>query len=77
MPLDAISIDSLSEAHLQELIPNQERENTSIEFKGALPGNSYEDRKEFLADFTSFANTVGGDLIFGVRAPNGIAEEVD
>ncbi len=41
-----------------------------------LPGNSYDDKKEFLADFTSFANTVGGDLIYGIRAPNGVAEEV-
>lgn len=76
MPLDAVSIESLSEEHLQALVPNQERESKSIEFKVILPGNSYDDRKEFLADFTSFANTVGGDLIYGIRAPNGMAEEV-
>ena len=76
MPLNAIPIDAVSEEVLQELVEDKERENRSIEFKLSLPGNSYEERKEFLADFTSFANSDGGDLIYGVRAPHGIAEEV-
>lgn len=76
MPLDAIPIDSLSEEHLQRLAEDKEPENKTIEFKLELPGNGDADKKEFLADFTSFANTMGGDLIYGVRAPNGIAEEV-
>lgn len=76
MPLDAIPIGSLSEEHLQRLVQDGEQENKTIEFKQELPGNGDADKKEFLADFTSFANTVGGDLIYGVRAPNGIAQEV-
>lgn len=76
MPLDAISIDSMTEDHLQRLVQDREQESKAIEFKQELPGPLDADKKEFLADFTSFANTVGGDLIFGIRAPSGIAEEV-
>jgi hypothetical protein len=76
MPLDAIPADSLSEEHLQRLVADKEQESKTIEFKQELPGNSDADRKEFLADFTSFANTGGGDLIYGVKASNGIAQEV-
>jgi hypothetical protein len=38
-----------------------------VEYKEALPGNSDDDKREFLSDVTSFANAAGGDLIFGVR----------
>ena len=76
MPLDAIPIDSLSEEHLQRLVHDKEQENKTIEFKLELPGNGHSGKREFLADFTSFANTGGGDLIYGMRASNGIAQEV-
>lgn len=76
MPLDVIHIDSLSEAHVQRLVQDKEQESKTIEFKLELPGSADADKKEFLADFTSFANTMGGDLIYGVRAPSGVAEEV-
>lgn len=31
------------------------------------PGTTDDEKKEFLADATSFANAAGGDLIYGVR----------
>jgi hypothetical protein len=76
MPLNAIPFDSLSEDHLQRLVQDNEQENKIIEFKQELPRSSDADKKEFLADFTSFANTAGGDLIYGMRAQNGKAQEV-
>jgi hypothetical protein len=39
-------------------------------------GSSYEDRREFVADVTAFANAAGGDIVFGVRAKDGVASEV-
>ena len=33
----------------------------------ALPGQSDDDKREFVSDITSFANAAGGDLIFGVK----------
>ena len=76
MPLDIIPLDSVSEEHLQRLVEDHEQESKTIEFKLELPGSSYEEHKKFLAAITSFANTIGGDLIYGVKAPNGVAEEV-
>lgn len=51
---------------IKQLIDNQVFEGKTLEYKSALPGNGDEDKKEFLADVSSLANTDGGDLIFGV-----------
>lgn len=75
MPLDIIPLDKVSEEHLQHLCEDREQESKTIEFKSELPGSSYDEHKKFLAAITSFANTLGGDLIYGVKAPNGVAEE--
>jgi predicted HTH transcriptional regulator len=37
----------------------------TIEYKEILPDNKRESKKEFLADASSFANTVGGHIILG------------
>jgi hypothetical protein len=76
MPLDAIPFDSVSEEHFQRLVQDKEQEGKTVEFKQQLPGNADADKKEFLADFTSFSNTAGGDLIYGIRESKGIAEDV-
>ena len=76
MPLDTIPLDNVSEEHLQRLVEDHEQESKTIEFKLELPGSGYEEHKKFLAAITSFANTVGGDLIYGIQAPNGVAEMV-
>src|SRR5260370_35585410 len=66
------SLDSIEESDLQALIDNQVPEGKTIEYKKALPGNSDGDKKEFLADVSSFANAAGGDLIFGIREDSGV-----
>ncbi len=74
MAIDNQRLEALTEADLQTLIGQEERKK--LEFKQSLPGNSDGERKEFLADFSSFANAVGGDLLFGVEATNGIATRI-
>lgn len=66
------SFDEISEADLQELIDNGVPERKNIEYKEALPDNKYESKKEFLADISSFANTVGGHILYGVKEENGV-----
>ncbi|MFC1931249.1 helix-turn-helix domain-containing protein [Chloroflexota bacterium] len=56
------------EEDLQALVDNSVLECKTIEYKQALPSNSDSGKKEFLADVSSFANTSGGDLIFGIIA---------
>jgi hypothetical protein len=43
------------------LVDNQVSEHKTIEYKEALLGNADGDKKEFLADVSSFANESGGD----------------
>ena len=69
-------IDSIDEATLMRLVENQVSERRDLEFKRDLPGGKDDDVKEFLADISSFANTQGGDLIYGIAEENGVAAEL-
>lgn len=71
MSLDK-SFDEINEADLRELIDNGTPERKNIEYKESLPDSKYESKKEFLADVSSFANTVGGHIIFGIKEENGM-----
>jgi hypothetical protein len=62
----AKNIDQITEEDLQALIDNSVLEDKTIEYKQSLLGNSDSDKKEFLADISSFANASGGDLIYGI-----------
>jgi hypothetical protein len=51
---------------IDSLVTNEVREGRTLEYKEALPTNSDDDKREFLADVSSFANASGGDLLYGV-----------
>ena len=70
------SLDDVSEADLRELITNGVREGKKLEYKQELTINNDSGKKEFLADCSSFANTVGGHLIYGMNENNGIPIEL-
>jgi len=61
-PFDLISKDDI-----ESLILNSVSESKTLEYKEALPGNADDDKREFLADISSFANASGGILIYGIR----------
>src|SRR6266511_6012753 len=69
-------ISSITEGDLLDLIVNQVSEGKMIDYKLTLPGNSDDDKKELLADVSSFANTAGGHLIFGMDEDQGIASKL-
>jgi predicted HTH transcriptional regulator len=69
----ARTLSSITAADVQQLVTDRTTEGRTIEFKRDLPGPKESDRKEFLADVSSFANAVGGDLIFGVEERDGRA----
>lgn len=56
----------IEKSDIDALLENAVSESRTLDYKEKLPGNSSEDRKEFLADVISFANASGGDLVFGV-----------
>jgi len=64
-------LEEIGESDLDHLVANSVTEGKTIEYKKLLPGNSDGDKKEFLADVSSFANTTGGDLIFGIDEAQG------
>ena len=59
-------IYSVDENDLQSLIDNEVGEKKAIEYKSQLKLEKRDEKKEFLADVSSFANTSGGDLILGI-----------
>jgi hypothetical protein len=52
---------------LLALVTDQRPESRTIDYKLQLPGGGDSDKREFLADVTSFANAAGGDLVYGVE----------
>jgi hypothetical protein len=69
-------IDQVVEADLRSLVENQVSERKTIEYKQALPGKSDGERKEFLADVSSFANSSGGHLVYGMKEEGGLPIEL-
>lgn len=59
-------IDQITEQDLQELIDEGTIEIKTLEYKVELPGGTDSEKKEFLADVSSFANASGGDIIYGI-----------
>ncbi len=64
-------------ADLEQLQSNAVAEGKTIEYKQKLPTDSDRDKKEFLADISSFANTSGGDLIYGITEKDGTPKSID
>lgn len=71
-----LNIESIKIEDLQQLIDNSFLEMKTLEYKQNLPGNSDGDKKEFLSDISSFANTNGGDIIYGIREENHYPKEL-
>lgn len=67
-------LNDVTEADLQSLVEDGVAERKTLDYKRDLPGNGDAETKDFLADVSSFANTAGGDLIFGIEAPAGVGE---
>jgi predicted HTH transcriptional regulator len=60
------AFDQIKEHDLQSLVYNGVLEGKTIEYKQELTISLDREKKEFLADVSSFANASGGDLIYGI-----------
>jgi len=76
-PLALKDLNDIGESDFLELVTGAVHEGREIDYKSDLPGNSDAEKKEFLADVSSLANTSGGDLIYGVREDAGLPTSVD
>lgn len=77
-------LENVNAQSIERLIANGVAEGRSIEYKEALPGTTSDEKKEFLADVSSFANAAGGDIVYGVverrdeaGKPTGIPDRAD
>jgi hypothetical protein len=52
---------------IQRLFDNQIQEGKTLDYKREINLKSNDDKRELLADITSFANTDGGVIIFGIE----------
>src|SRR6266849_668165 len=59
-------LDRIEKANLDSLVANEVREGRTLDYKQQLPSDAEKNKKEFLADVSSFANATGGDLLIGV-----------
>ena len=64
-------IDDISLVEIQGLIDNYVCEGRNIEYKSELPKGSDQDKIQFLATVSSFANSSGGDIIYGIQEEKG------
>jgi len=65
-------LSEITEEELNFLVSEKISEGKNIDYKLELYSNSPKDKKEFLADITSFANSAGGYLLIGVEEKKGI-----
>jgi hypothetical protein len=59
-------LDSITQQDLKQLIENKVLETKNLDYKESLVFNGDRGEKEFLADVSSFANSSGGDIIYGI-----------
>jgi hypothetical protein len=62
-----LPLSRIDAAYLESLKTNAVAEGRQLDYKEQLPGGDDEGKREFLRDVTSLANSIGGDLIFGIR----------
>lgn len=59
-------LTTANEAHLRAIVEARQSENTHLEFKRDVPGRDARGIQDLLADVSAFANSSGGDLLYGI-----------
>ncbi len=72
MSLSNKAPEDISDSDLQALIDNEVSEGKTIDYKRDPVGRTDGDKKEFLADVSSFANASGGHLVIGIDEDKGM-----
>jgi hypothetical protein len=68
-------LDAVTEADLQALIDHEVRESRTLDYKRDWPSER-DARIEIAKDVCAFANSLGGDLVFGIQEEGGAAAEI-
>ena len=76
MDVLGIPLRDVNATHLDQLVTENVHEDHRLEFKRVLPQATMEDRVEFMKDVSSFANSRGGAILYGIASKNGAATAV-
>jgi len=66
-------LEDIGLTDIEVLKDNGVAEGHFLDFKATGVGSSHDERREFLADASAFANASGGDIIYGVAESAGVA----
>lgn len=69
-------IESITADDIHALVAAGFEEGPRLDFKRDLPKDDSEGKKAFYADICAFANSAGGDLVYGIQEADGVAKEV-
>lgn len=72
MSLQHIPLEKITEADLQKLVQNGVRESRIIEYKQNIQLKEPKQKQELLCDIAAFANTEGGEIIYGMESKDGV-----
>ena len=76
MALQSLRLEEITASTIDSLRIRKEPEGLHLDYKLAWSLADNKEKREFLADVSSFANATGGDIVFGVREDDGIPVEV-
>jgi hypothetical protein len=67
-PFSLSTKEKFSKTNIDALIDSKQREGKTIEYKSQLPNlRDKREKSKFLASISSFANTVGGHILYGIE----------
>jgi Putative DNA-binding domain len=76
MALTRLDFHNITLTDIEELRENEVAEGLLLDYKAEPYGRSEADKKEFLKDVSSFANTAGGHLLVGVAEAGGVPTQI-
>jgi Putative DNA-binding domain len=66
------TLEDLNESRLAEVVANGREESQTLEYKRSMSVANDDEKLKILKAVSAFANTLGGDLVIGVDAPDGV-----
>lgn len=69
-------LEEIAFEDIRRLVSDEVRESRTLEYKRQLPHEGESSKIPFLAEISAFANTDGGDLVFGVIDEKGVPTEL-
>lgn len=76
MSLSTKPIHDVTKSDIAILLQTKVPEGKDLEYKRELPGPKDADKKEFLFDISSIANSHGGHILYGIDEQNGLPRDI-